>query len=453
MKNWESGLLAVLLPVLLIVSIMGFSSPIKLVYMYWGSPNEQVTQMRMVQEFMKAHPGIIVQPLYVPGGAYNEKLAAMVAAGDPPEVAQVDEVQVFKWAESGVVRNILPLIEKDKEASSVQISNRLPMTWYWYDHKKKTFGTNLAAEVIDLWYNKNILDKEGVPYPSATTTGWTWDKFVQLAIKLTLDNNGKHPGQPGFNPKHIKQWGVALGNWWGVYLPFIWSNGGDIANKECTVPEINKAPAVKALQMLANLIYKYHVAPSPSQYAAFHTSYVALESQRVAMVIDGQWALLDYGELVKEGRLKLGVAPLPTLKKPICLELGSPNAIFTATTKSPEVLKAAWEFYKWTTNSAKVMPLLQAGLWMPLQIWYYTNPKYLNEWINNKVHPSEYKEAVVNYLLKYGKQAPSYYMKNWAQISDVLDQGINNIMLGRASAQKACDEMAKKMKLYLAGRW
>lgn len=439
-----------LIGLILMVS-MAFST-ITLSYMYWGSPLEKKAQEDMLKAFEKAHPGIKVKAIYVPSN-YDEKISAMLAGGNPPHVAQLGEGLAFEWAEKGEVMDILPLIKQDPDPS-VQIENRLPMTWYWYDGGKKTFGTNLAVEVMLLWYNKELFDKAGVPYPPANPEEWTWKKFLDTAIKLTVDRSGKHPNEPGFDPKHIKTYGVVFGRWWGHFLPFIWSNGGDICDEEGKIPLINRPEAVEALQALGDLVNKYHVAPTPAQLEAFPAFHIALQTKRVAMAINGQWALLDLGDLAKKGKLKLGVAPLPRFKKPVCLELGAPNVIFTKAVKDdPEVLKAAWELYKWSTDSEKVLPLIRNGLWMPLQVWWYKDPSYLKKWLDPKVHPPEYKEAVIDYLLNYGKRAPSYYLRNWNKIADIMYQEVGNILYGKVTAEEACESMAKKIAPYLQGRY
>lgn len=66
---------------------------------------------------------------------------------------------------------------------------------------KKVFGENLPVfddnqtyglpAFNDIWltfYNKKIFDEAGVPYPSAE--GWTWDKYIETAKKLTNTEKG-----------------------------------------------------------------------------------------------------------------------------------------------------------------------------------------------------------------------------------------------------------------------
>jgi len=445
-----------LVTMIFLIGAVLFGKAVELTYMYWGSPEERVAQENMLKEFEKAYqdvfPGIKVKALHVPAN-YDEKIASMVAGGDPPHVAQVTEGSALKWAEEGVILDILPLIQKDDDPS-VQIENRLPYTWYWYDKGKKTLGTNLAVEVIVTWYNKEIFDENNVPYPPSDPTKWTWDLFLETAIKLTTDRNGKHPNEEGFDPNKIKTYGVMFPNAFSQILGIIWSNGGDLVDATGTIPLIGEKEAIEAMQLISDLIHVHHVAPSSSQIAGLPSSYIALQTKQVAMVLDGQWALLDLGKMAQQGRLKLGVAPLPYLKEPVCVELGGPNAIFVDAVKDDEeVLKASWELYKWTTNSEKVLPLIQSGLWMPLQKWWYTEPEYLEKWLTPGIHPPEYKEAVIDYLLEWGKQSPAYYLKNWTIISDIMYQEFDLLFSGKISAEEACKNVAKKIEPYLEGRY
>lgn len=426
---------------LLSAGMVNAQEKVKLKYTYWGSPLEREAQAQMLKGFMEAYPHIEVEGIHIPSD-YTTKITAMVAAGEAPDVGQLDEGLAMQWAEEGAVLDLMPFIDKDPDVS---IESRLPMTWYWYDGGQKTIGTNLAVEVIVLFYNKDIFDKAGVPYPPSKPGEWTWEEFVETARALTVDRNGRRPGDPGFDPNRIQTYGVAFGTSWGVLLPFVWSNGGDWFDEDAREVLIDQPESVEALQNLADLIYKHRVAPTPTQMESLPAYNILLQTQRVAMVIDGQWALLD----LAKSRFNLGVAPLPIYKEPVALELGAPNVIF-AQTKHPE---EAWLLYKWTTTASSVMPLIQQGLWMPLQVEYYTDPEKMQEWLTEGVHPPEYKEAVIDYLLEYGRAAPPYYIRNWPEISRTISQGLSNFWLGRESAAEATRRVAEEVRPLLQGRW
>jgi len=445
-------LLAVLIFTLLFISVG--SSAEELVFTFWGGPEEAKVMPEACKEFEKAYPGIRVRPMHIPWGDYIAKVSAMVAGGVPPALGYTMETIALDWAEKGELLDILPLIRKDPDPA-IKMENRLPSIAFWYDKKGKTLGTSVAAEAMIIWYNKEIFEKAGVPYPPTDPREWTWEKFVDTANKLTVDVNGKHPDETDFDPNKIQTFGVAFGNWYMVWFPFIWSNGGDLCDSTGKTPTINKPEAVEALQALVDLIYKSRVAPTPAQMGALPAYHIALQTKRVAMVIDGQWSLLELGKLIKEGKLKLGVAPLPVLKKPVTGVIGNPIGIYAKAVKDkPEILDAAWKLYKWLNNSEKVLPLIRNGLWMPIQKWWYTDPEYIKKWIGDTgIHPPEYKEAVIDYTIKYSEPAPVYYLRNFDKINDIMYQELSNAFLGKISVQKACDEIAKKITPFLIGRY
>jgi multiple sugar transport system substrate-binding protein len=402
---------------------------VQLTYMFWGSPLEREAQFKMCRDFEKVYPNIEVKAIYTPAN-YQEKISAMVAGGTPPDVAQLAEGPSLTWARMGVVMDLIPFMEEDPEVS---IESRLPVTWYWYDKGEKTLGTNLAAEVMLLWYNKDIFDEAGVSYPPANADqAWTWDEFLDTAKKLTSEQKGR------------KTFGVAFSTWAGPLLPFIRSNEGEFFNEDVTAPLLESPETIEVLQKLSDLMNKHHVAPTPTQLAAFPSFSISMQTGQVAMAVDGQWALLD----LAKARFNLGVAPVPVFKKPVCVELGSPNVIFSDTKHKKE----SWELYKWTTSAESVLPVLRSGLWMPLQTKWYKEPDLLERWIDPETHPPEYKEAVVDYLLKYGSQYPAYYIENWDEIQRMIEQGFSNLWLGKEDAKTAARRIAEELKPLLQGR-
>ena len=114
-----------------------------------------------------------------------------------------------------------------------------------------------------IWYNKDIFDENNVPYPPSDPKEWTWDLFLETAIQLTTDRNGKHPNEEGFDPQKIETYGAEVSNWFADILPIIWSNGGDIADETGTKPLIGEKEAIEAVQLIADLIHVHHVTPTP----------------------------------------------------------------------------------------------------------------------------------------------------------------------------------------------
>ena len=163
-----------------------------LLFTYWGSPQEKTALESMVSDFNEQHPDINVRGQYIPNSTYVEKISAMLASGNPPDVAYLGEGQALPWAAEGTLLDLSSYFQEDAEASS-----RLPATYYNYGDGK-TLGTNTAGEIMLMFYNKALFDEAGVELPpSKAADAWTWDEFVEIAKKLTKDRNGNDATSPG----------------------------------------------------------------------------------------------------------------------------------------------------------------------------------------------------------------------------------------------------------------
>ena len=396
----------------------------------------------MVDAFEAAHPDIRVEAQHIPNSEYIAQVSAMIAAGTPPDVGYLFETHAPLWASEGKVLDLTRVVEGDAELRS-----RLPETYYYFA-PGRTIGTSTAAEIMVLFYNKAVFDQAGLPYPPARAEeAWTWEEFVEVARRLTSDVNGKHPGEPGFDPSQIGVYGVSFETdlWFG-YFPFIYSNGGEVVNEAGTRLQLDSPEAVEAIQRLGDLMWVHHVMPTPRQQRQLPASDALMQTGQLAMDIRGQWKLLDYAGM--EG-LDFGVAVLPKMKQPRTIILGSPTVIFAGTSH----LEAAITFYKFH-NDPQVVDLFARGLWMPLQKSYYTEPGAIAAWIDSPAHPPGSQDAIVSYTLCCVVRAPLYYVKNFGQITtQVIQPAVERVWNNEAGAADALRQAVQDAEGMMAGRW
>lgn len=92
----------------------------------------------------------------------------------------------------------------------------------------------------------------GLNYPKP---GWTFDDFVSNGRKLTISKAGdEEPSQWGFNRPSLA--------WWQIW---VWSNGGEIFSEDLSTLRLLEAPAIEALQWLADLGNVHRIVPSTSR--------------------------------------------------------------------------------------------------------------------------------------------------------------------------------------------
>jgi multiple sugar transport system substrate-binding protein len=412
-------------------------------FTYWGSEMEKVAIEGMVAEFEKQNPDIDVEAIQLPYEEYLARITAMEKQGQTPDVGYFPSLQAPLWAQEGKILDLTDLIQTDPLLSSA-----LPETRYYYGNGRIA-GLNTAVEVSLLFYNKDLFDKAGVSYPSADPTkAWTWAEFVEAAQKLTIDANGKHPTDEGFDVTKIATYGAAFDKiyeGWTFY-PFIFSNGGQVVNESGTQLLLDSPEACEAIQSLADLMWVQHVTPTPAQDANLPGYVTMVQTGNLAMHISGQWSLLDYASV---NGLNFGVAVLPKFKTPVTVVLGSPTVIF-ANTKNKD---AAIRFYKFH-NDPQAVDLFARGLWMPLQSAYYTEPDKMKLWLDNPAHPFETQPAFTDYVLDYSTPIPSYYLRNYAEILDnAIQPAIEKVWNNDATAEEALRQAVHDAEPLMQGRW
>jgi len=405
---------------------------VELVFTYWGSPQEQEAVAQMCEDFNSQHPNIEVSPQYVPNEGYTEKMTTMLAGGTPPDIAYMDAEQAFDWALQGKTLDLAPFVAADPESATL-----LPNTNYVYDGGK-VMSTSLAIGIMLTYYNRKMFADAGInPPPSKAAEAWQWNDFVEVAKRLTKDRSGRDATDPAFDPEDIDVYGVNYQTWWGGYMPFVLSNGGDFASADGMEFGLNKPEAVEAIQAMADLTYVHHVAPTPSQSSSMPATDILLRTGKLAIDLNGMWKVLDYSQY---DDLDWGVGVLPYHKTQTTLRWGIP-IIVSSSVSDPA---AAYEFYRWRYSPERI-DLYKRGLWMPIQGDYYTDPAKIDSWINGNpgTYPPESKDVFIDYALNNAVPPPIYTLKNFGQIqNEGVVPGLQAVFAGEKTAQEAMDEAA-----------
>ncbi len=406
---------------------------VSLTFTYWGSPIEKQEIEKAMKDFEAANPGIKVTPMHIPTD-YNTKITTMMAGNEAPDVGYMNEL-AFPWAKEGKIVNVIDKIEAD---SDLNVDDFLPDAFYMYE-PGKSLGVMPAVEPFALFYNKDMFTEANVELPpTSAETAWDWDKFVDIAKQLTLDNKGVNAADPAFDATNITQYGVQFDTWWGPWLNMVYSNGGDYITPDGEY-KLDQPAATDALQKMADLVNVHHVAPSPVQAKNIPAPAVALQSKKVAMTLNGQWILLDLGQT---SGLNFDIGVLPKMKENVTLVQGGVICAFT-TSKYPE---EAWKLWKFLNDPEAVLGLHAGGLWMPAKKSWYTDEALLDKWArNNPAHPAGFMGSVVDMALKNGKAAPVSTVPNFGKVDALVSPALDQVWLGKTTAAEALSEITPKV--------
>lgn len=141
---------------------------VKLRIMWWGSQDRHEATLAALDLYKKSHPNVTFEPEYSGMDGYLDKLSTQAAAGNAPDIYQLDPGWVSDWAG----RNQLA------DLSSINTSKIDPKVLTSGQSKGKQVALPLGFVAQGMIYDKAALTKLGLTTPK---NGWTWDDFFKLA--------------------------------------------------------------------------------------------------------------------------------------------------------------------------------------------------------------------------------------------------------------------------------
>ena len=206
----------------------------------------------------------------------------------------------------------------------------------------KQYGFPKDWDTVALVVNEDMLAKAGVSKQQLDTATWNpkdGGTFEQIVAKLTVDNNGKRGDEPGFDPKHVKTYGLGFDPGGLTYGQTTWAGfaaslGFKLLDKNPWGTQYNYDDPrfAQTFTWWRNMIQKGYM-PSLEQARTLGQS-AAFQSGQAALAIDGDWTIGTYS--ATKG-IKVGYAPQPAGPRGLAgaCTTGSPTRSGSAPSTSP----------------------------------------------------------------------------------------------------------------------
>lgn len=363
----------------------------------WGQPPEQEGVLAAIEAFKAENPDITVEWRHTPDNEFTRVFLSNIAAGTPPDTSFIPSDSYETFRNEGILLDITDQIANDELLG--QPDYFLPQeVQRCADANGRWHGIGSTWVAPHLYYNAALLEEAGITPPGfGDDEIWDWDTFVNNAKLLTKDSAGRHPGDAGFDPNDIVQWGARYSLFPNpTYLTAaVYSNGGEFITAD-GLSGLDSDEALQALQNLADLIHVHHVAPQTAAVASLGMSDVQmLDTGRLAMVVEGSWALSWINPSTLS--VPLGVGALPKMAKAATYMQAHFHSALAATPHPKE----AWQWVRFLATPFYTNQFMKIGLWLPSQT-AQTTEEGMAEWITEGIHPDNYRQFVSEYLPKYG---------------------------------------------------
>jgi sn-glycerol 3-phosphate transport system substrate-binding protein len=292
---------------------------------YWraltGGAGE--AQDELARRFTEAHPDTPVRSEFQGGlDDLATKLMTAAVAGTGPDVTQLGTFEIRSFARDGLLVDLRPFLEgpdgldTSDWPGSIKSAGEVGEGIYWLPF-------NVAVPVM--YYNAEAFKEAGLPGPPET-----WDQFYDYARRLTTRDAQGNPVRAG----------VALWDITWPYLSIIWSEGGELTDRDYRNITFDD-PAVERVLSELQALVREGAAVLPSAASGGHRA--AFRSGRAAMILDSP---APFDEIFQHASgFTPEVAPYPAGRAGRVYAPGGAGIAMLATT-AEEKRPAAWSFMK-----------------------------------------------------------------------------------------------------------
>jgi multiple sugar transport system substrate-binding protein len=296
----------------------------------WDSNESLEIQKAIAAKFEAAHPGVTVQ-VEAYGDGYDTKLAAGFGAGDAPDV-------MYMWNFPAYAASLLPLDGYLAGANGLDMADfaggLLPYARVTNpDGTASTLGIPAGYTTFVTYYNKDMFDKAGLPYPKE---GWTWADLRADAAKMAKPDEKVYGFGVDGNPDPYD------------FETYLWSNGSSWISPDgkTTAGFLNAPETTEVFQQFVDMVKDgeavlFGVGDNGSYRELFN-------ADKLGMVISGTWPMPDFEAAGKN----FGVVGLPSFGgKPVHSNVGISALSIAKDSKQPDL---AWEFVKFYSSPEAV---------------------------------------------------------------------------------------------------
>jgi multiple sugar transport system substrate-binding protein len=259
----------------------------------------QGAETNQLVNLVKEKTGITIKYTIVPEKSDGDvdKTLVSLTAGEPLDIVYYATPNLRPFYNAGVLEPLEDLAAKQNYDMQKVYGDYLPV----FDGK--VYGLPAFTDIWLTLYNKAVFDDAGVPYPTAD--GWTWNKYIDTAKKLT-------------NPDK-NTWGSLMLDYDNYNYMYAVQEGASHYKADGT-SNYDDPVFKKSLQFFYDLGNVDKIQPSILEFKSTSIPWDAFFAQTMAdtagykygMFVCGGWTLSSMADLDKYKRdWKFGILPMP----------------------------------------------------------------------------------------------------------------------------------------------
>lgn len=240
----------------------------------------------LIAEFESQNPGVKLQWIDLPQQAARQKLMAGIAAGDPPDLVNMDTEFTLVLAENGALADVSKYVTPEEK------ERYFPNIWSAAQNDEGVFAVPWYVTTKVIMYNRGILAEAGLDPNSPPST---WEELDQAStqVKERTKAVGMMP-----SVRIINEWSMA---------------GAPIVDRGRLEPRFTEPESVAVLERYCRL-YQTGVMPPETLTDGYRGALDRYKAGSLAFLETGPQFLLRIKADAPEVYNQTGIAPLPRTK-------------------------------------------------------------------------------------------------------------------------------------------
>ena len=374
----------------------------------YGADSQEVKTLHdvIIPGFEAKHPGTVVKDAAIPYDQLHQKIITAAAGSELPDVMRSDIIWVPEFAKLGLLEPLNTAMTDFSSFSDKVFPGALETNKY----KGKYYGLPLDTNTRVQMYSATALTAAGLSAPPKT-----FDDLRALGTKL----DGKNVF--AFADNGLSGWNV---------LPWIWSAGGDITNKDYTKSTgyLNSAASVSGVQLLLDLYHQKQLPGIVLGGTGGVPTSDGLATGKYATILDGPWMYPIFATAHPE--FKLQVAAVPAGPGGSVSVVGGEDTVVFRQSKNKAL---ALEFTRYLLSSEAQLAFAKIGQMSVLRDLDVAsvNPTY------------------VPFVEQLKTARPRPPVPAWPKIDDLLQRHLQAAFKGDVTVQQALDQAAGEIDTLL----
>lgn len=384
---------------------------VEISYAVWDSGQAKLLQ-KVADDFEKENPNIKIDIQVSGWDDYWTGLEAAATGGSLPDTFWMHSNNIYYYASNDQLLDLTEYIDK---SADVDMENYPEELGKIYNLEEKQYAVPKDYDTIALWYNKNLFDEAGIPYPDDT---WTWDTMKDAAKKLTKPDKSQYGMSAGLHNQE-------------GYYNFVYQNGGTIVTPENKSGYLDE----KTIDGIEEYFSYVKEGLSPEIYDDKARA-EAIENGQCAMGLFGSWNLSSFASNeFMSNNFDCAVLPKSNDGNRATIINGLGNAI-AKTTKHPD---EAWKWVEYL--SSKEGQEKQAKLGIAISAYNGT----AEEW--TQAYPQFNVQCFID-MVDYAQIRP--YTHQTSVWEDKANEILKDAYAGKIDVKTACDNVAEMMDKAIA---